>query len=370
MISTFTSVFFEPGAALLFSVFFGLSFAAFFAMFHFWERRRLRERILRELQREFGDQADHLPHGRQSLWRELFPDIFEGFGAAFGRLEKWSEGKLSDQRFRFEQAGIAPRYGLLYLLSANGLAVVMLGLVYLILLKPLLVHNPHRTVLDYAYLGLVIYFALRFFDLLLDGLIRWRQGKIAEAMPYALDLMLVCVRSGMGTQTTFLTIARELKADFPILAHEFERTARELDLVPDVRLTLGHLAQRSTLPVVRQMCMAFIQSHEQGTSLSQSISRLSREYVRERLLSLEAKAGKISALSIVPMIFVLLPCTLVIIFAPPLNSLATVKKESADSLKQSGQFSSDIRGQRSSDEEASDGAPTDQEVSLDPGARL
>ena len=87
--------------------------------------------------------------------------------------------------------------------------------------------------------------------LFLKNRIQKRQLSIRRAFPDALDLLLICVESGMSVEAAFRKVSEEIGTQSIALAEELTLTTAELSYLPDRKQAYDNLAQRTNLEGVR-----------------------------------------------------------------------------------------------------------------------
>jgi tight adherence protein C len=113
--------------------------------------------------------------------------------------------------------------------------------------------------------------------LFLKNAITRRQLSIRRAFPDALDLLLICVESGMSIETGFKKVAAEIGSQSIALAEEFTLTTAELSYLPDRRQAYENLAKRTNMDGVKSVCLALQQSERYGTPLAQTLRVMAQE---------------------------------------------------------------------------------------------
>ena len=111
------------------------------------------------------------------------------------------------------------------------------------------------------------YFGMLSPNLFLKNKIQRRQLSIKRAFPDALDLLLICVESGMSIEAAFRKVSEEVGSQSIPLAEELTLTTAELSYLPNRRQAYENLAQRIGLEGVRSVCLALQQSERYGTPL-------------------------------------------------------------------------------------------------------
>lgn len=143
-----------------------------------------------------------------------------------------------------------------------------------------------------------------------------RQASIKRAWPDALDLMLICVESGISIEAAMRRVAEEMAAQSPELAEEMVLTTAELSFLPDRRVALENLGVRTQLDIVKAVTTALIQAERYGTPLSQALRVLAQEGRDERMNAAEKKASALPPKLTVPMILFFLPVLIAVILGP------------------------------------------------------
>jgi tight adherence protein C len=153
-------------------------------------------------------------------------------------------------------------------------------------------------------------------DLFLSNRITRRRESIMRAFPDALDLLLICVESGMSIEMAFTRVATEVGAQSAELAEEFGLTTAELSYLPDRRLAFDNLAKRCGHPGVKAIAGALNQAEKYGTPLGSALRVCAQENRETRMSEAEKKAAALPAKLTVPMIVFFLPCLFVVIMGP------------------------------------------------------
>ena len=160
------------------------------------------------------------------------------------------------------------------------------------------------------------YFGMYSPNLFLKNKITRRQTSIKRAFPDALDLLLICVESGMSIEAAFRKVSDEIGSQSVALAEEFTLTTAELSYLPDRRQAYENLAQRTGLDGVKAVCLALQQAERYGTPLGTTMRVLAQENRDIRMSEAEKKAAGLPPKLTVPMIVFFLPVLFVVILGP------------------------------------------------------
>ena len=152
--------------------------------------------------------------------------------------------------------------------------------------------------------------------LFLKNAISKRQFSIKRAFPDALDLLLICVESGMSVEVAFRKVSNEIASQSIALSEEFSLTTAELSYLQDRKVAYENLAKRTGLEGVKSVCLALMQSERYGTPLGQSLRVMAQENRDMRMNEAEKKAAGLPPKLTVPMILFFLPCLFIVILGP------------------------------------------------------
>ncbi len=227
---------------------------------------------------------------------------------------------------RFAQAGIsspdAPAY-YLFFQRVGGIALLMLALfVYS-------TANADNKLLMSLLALIITVIALFGPKLYLQNTIDKRKKVLLRAFPDTLDLLLICVESGLALDAALTRVCNELGAAYPEMTAELNRTRLELALLNDRVRALSNLGERTDMSAFRSLISALIQSERFGTSLTDTLRVLSEEFRLERLSMAEAKAARLPVLMTVPLIFLLMPALFIIVLGPAIVNITSTRDEMA-----------------------------------------
>jgi tight adherence protein C len=139
---------------------------------------------------------------------------------------------------------------------------------------------------------------------------------IMRAFPDSLDMMLICVESGMSIEQAFARVGEEIGSASPELAEELVLTTAELSYLQDRRQAYYNLAERNNHPGVKGVAMALVQAEKYGTPLGSALRVMAKENREMRITEAEKKAAALPAKLTVPMIVFFLPVLFLVILGP------------------------------------------------------
>ena len=143
-----------------------------------------------------------------------------------------------------------------------------------------------------------------------------RQQSIKRTWPDALDLLLICVESGMSSEHAFRKVADEIGDQSKELAEELSLTTAELSFLSDRRTAYENLGTRTDLDEVKAVVSGLMQSEKYGTSLGHALRVLAEENRTMRMSEAEKKAAALPPKLTVPMIIFFLPVLFAVVITP------------------------------------------------------
>jgi len=152
--------------------------------------------------------------------------------------------------------------------------------------------------------------------MILKSKIQRRQLSIKRAFPDTLDLLLICVESGMSIEAAFKKVSDEIGTQSVPLAEELTLTMAELSFLSDRRQAYENLAKRTDLDGVKSVCMALQQAERYGTPLGTMLRTMAQENRDMRMSEAEKKAAGLPPKLTVPMILFFLPVLFIVILGP------------------------------------------------------
>jgi tight adherence protein C len=164
-------------------------------------------------------------------------------------------------------------------------------------------------------------------NLYISNIAQKRRESIVSAFPDALDLMLICVESGMSIEAAIAKVGTEVGGASIELAEELSLLTAELSYLPERRLAYEGLARRTNHPGIRSVVTAMIQAERYGTPLGAALRVMAKENRELRLSAAEKKAAALPAKLTVPMIVFFLPVLFIVIMGPAIIKIQDVMKQ-------------------------------------------
>ncbi len=265
------------------------------------ERERIRAREREKMGK--GSKGNLRPEAKPFMSR-----IVEGFSASKWLGTEGAKQKLAMAGFRGQGAEVT----FLFFRLVSPIAFLLLTLFYV-----LVIANPDMALVLKAGICLAgAYAGIKAPEVFLSNTTSKRQKAIRNAFPDTLDLLLICVESGMSLEHAGRKVAAEIGVQSIPMAEEMTLTMAEMSYLPDRRVAFENFAKRTGLELVRSLSTVLIQSEKYGTPLGAALRVLSQEGRDTRMMEAEKKAASLPPKLTVPMIIFFLPVLFIIIGTP------------------------------------------------------
>ena len=220
-----------------------------------------------------------------------------------------------DVRAKLKMAGLrgqAPLVAYMFFRIAMPVIVFALALFYLFVMSKAS-YPPIIKVAMSLGAGFVGFYLPNVF---IQNLAQKRQQSIKRSFPDALDMLLICVQSGMSVEAAFGKVSKEVTTQSVELAEELSLTTAELSYLQERRQAYENLGKRTGLAGVKAVATALIQAERYGTPVGQALRVMAKENREIRMSEAEKKAAALPPKLTVPMILFFLPVLFVIILGP------------------------------------------------------
>lgn len=279
-----------------------------------YEREKIRQRERERMAR--GDRVSL----RQSP-KQYMKTVVERFN-----LTKWlAQEEVREQLVQAGYRGQAPYITYLFFRLVTPFVAVPVAAFYLFFV----IDWDQPPLIKLSVCVFAAYVGMQLPYLFLKNQIQKRQLSIRRAFPDALDLLLICVESGMSIEAAFRRVSEEVGPQSVALAEELILTTAELSYLQDRRQAYENLAKRTGLEGVKAVCLALQQAERYGTPLAQTLRVLAQENRDMRMTEAEKKAAALPPKLTVPMILFFLPVLFIVILGPAaIRVMATQEQQS------------------------------------------
>ncbi|WP_332681364.1 type II secretion system F family protein [Bosea sp. (in: a-proteobacteria)] len=219
--------------------------------------------------------------------------------------------------FRGQQAEV----GFLFFRAVTPIGLFLFALFYVFFVNDFGLSQVNRVAVAIA----ATYLGIKAPEIYLSNAASKRQFSMRRAFPDALDLLLICVESGMSIELSFRKVSTEIGSQSVPLAEEFALCTAELSYLSERRQAYENLATRTGLESVKSVCTALIQAERYGTPLGTALRTLAQESRDQRMSEAEKKAAALPPKLTVPMILFFLPVLFVVILTPAFIKLLDSK---------------------------------------------
>jgi tight adherence protein C len=276
--------------------------AAYLVMNHMGQRddrriaSRLNDRGLRD-----GDRADTGAEARGNLLRNLGLLMAKPFMSS-------EQSKMNGMRGKLAQAGI---YDPAVIRSLIGFKFILL--VSGVLLGAIVGNMLGQLFLGLSIGGLVGYIAPQFW---LKSKITANQKQLNMGLPDALDLMVICVESGLTVDGTVQRVGEELAMAHPAISREFGITHTESRLGISRQQAFKNMATRTGNVSIQSLTAMLIQADRFGTSVGHALRVLAEAMRTKRQFAAEELAAKASVKMSFPLVLFIFPATFFVMMGP------------------------------------------------------
>jgi tight adherence protein C len=283
--------------------------AALAALMFFWGLASVLGRTLGATRRRLDQLGGELGDGQgESLGRRIAGLIrpIERFVLPHGSEREGTQQKLMFAGYRSASA-LTTFYGVKLALSAT-------LLVSWLLLSRLLPSLTWGRVAFFAVAASCIGMILP--SMWLDRKVLARHRRLRNGFPDALDLLTVCVESGLGLSQALQRVADELDVSHPELASEISQVTAQMRAGVDRENALRGLAIRTGLDDVRGLVSLLVQTLRFGTGIADALRVYAEEFRDKRMQRAEEAAAKMGTKLIFPLVFCLFPSFFVVAIGP------------------------------------------------------
>ncbi|MBN2270328.1 MAG: type II secretion system F family protein [Sedimentisphaerales bacterium] len=143
-----------------------------------------------------------------------------------------------------------------------------------------------------------------------------RRDEICMYLPQAVDLLEICVSSGIGLNMAWNMVASEIQHVSTVLSNEMALTNFEIHLGANRAEAMRRMATRTGAEELASLAAILIQTDRFGTSMASALRQFARSMREERSFKAEENAEKMAVKLVIPMVLFIFPAVIVIITGP------------------------------------------------------
>lgn len=265
------------------------------------ERKRLRERQLDEINKKT---LQRNPGSKVGFMKS----VVEKFNLRKAFESETTVNTLRNAGFR----GQTPIYVFLFFRLAVPIILFFASLLYFFFIDN---HEQNTTMLfSYAFFIALVGFYLP--NMYLSNVITKRKEILRAVFPDTMDLLLICVESGMAIEAAFNKVANEIAVQSSEMSEELALTTAELSYLSSRKMAYRNFATRTGLEEIKSLTTSLVQAEQYGTPLGSALRVISQENRDARMTRAEKKAASLPPKLTVPMIVFFLPVIFVVILGP------------------------------------------------------
>ena len=249
---------------------------------------------------------------RQKLRQAASKGYMQGIVDRLNLRKMYETDELRDKLKRAGLRGQAPLVTYMFLRVAIPAIAFALSLFYLFVMGALSYPPTIKLLIALCMAFIGSYLP----NLFIENLAQKRQSAIKVVFPDALDMLLICVQSGMSVEAAFGRVSKEMASQSMELAEEMSLTTAELSYLQDRRQAFENFGKRTGIPGVKAVTTALIQAERYGTPVGQALRVMAKENRDIRQSEAEKKAAALPPKLTVPMILFFLPVLFVVILGP------------------------------------------------------
>ncbi len=237
--------------------------------------------------------------------------------SVFGKAAQWliptSEIELTKTTKQLTYAGFRSPNALQTFYGIKAVLVVLLPAVVLFIVQWL----PQVTGRQMLY-AMCVACAIGLFgpNYALDKLVQKRIKSLRDGFPDALDLLVVCVESGLGLNAAIKRVSEEVSVSHRELGTELALVNAETRAGMDRARALRNLADRTGLDDIRGLVSMLVQAMRFGTSVADTLRIYSEEFRDRRMQKAEEQAAKIGTKLLFPLVFCMFPSFFTVAIGP------------------------------------------------------
>jgi len=233
--------------------------------------------------------------------------------ASLGKMVPGNSGETPRTQLLMLRAGYRSPQALM---AMRGFKILTpIAFVALVFVTGIYKWNPYMLVPTAAAVGYL------FPEMFLGWRVNARQHRLRRGLPDGLDLLVICVESGLGLDQALMKVTQELRIAHHELSEELQLVNLEMRIGKTRLEALRELGRRTGLEDIKSMVAMLVQTDRFGTSVAQSLRVFSDDLRVKRRQRAEEMSAKTSVKMVPPLVFFIFPALMVVILGPALLTL-------------------------------------------------
>ena len=148
-----------------------------------------------------------------------------------------------------------------------------------------------------------------------------RRAEVKKVLPDAVDMLEICVSSGMGIDAAWTAVGDEIRRVSPTFADEMELTNLEVSLGVPRAVAMRHMADRTGAEDLSSLVALLVQSERFGAGIIEALTTFAKTMRETRGQRAEEAAEKMAVKLLFPMVMFIFPALILIMVGPALIQL-------------------------------------------------
>jgi len=149
-----------------------------------------------------------------------------------------------------------------------------------------------------------------------------RGDEVRRHLPDVVDLLEVCVSSGIGLDMAWNMVADEIQNVSSVLGSAMDLSNFEMHLGANRTEAMRNMAVRTGAEQLSSLATILVQSERFGTSIADALREFAASMRQERRLTAEENAEKMAVKLIIPMVLFIFPAIGIIVVGPAAINIA------------------------------------------------
>ncbi len=162
-------------------------------------------------------------------------------------------------------------------------------------------------------------------NIIVGAQVKSRREEIKHHLPEAVDLLEICVTSGLGLDMAWHVVSEEIRQVSTVLGDAMSLTNFEINLGASRVEAMRHMAERTGVDDLSSLATILIQTERFGTSIADTLKIFAGSMREERTHTAEESAEKMAVKLLFPLVVCIFPAVLVTVAGPAIITIINSK---------------------------------------------